>query len=208
MKTQSKPIVALASSAVLVCGVLCQSAQAQAIIEGPAVAVLADVNGNNSGPTALPVTYEVTQFTSGPDIGLYDYSYVVSNPVGDPATVVDFALSFNAAATGAVVGPISGGIASENYGVNGVTWVQPTSSGSTSGTLSFLSDLAPVLGDANASGIGNPPGPWSSAPDGSQLPVPNAPAVPEPATTSLLAMALLAPAFGRRIFRERNFKKT
>lgn len=206
MKTQSKPIIALASGAVLLCGLLCQSAQAQSVIIAPTTANLADVNGVDTLPNALPVTYEVTQFTSGPDTGLYDYSYIISNPT--TAYVLGFDVGFNSSDSGAVVGSPTGGIDSQNAEYSGITWDVQIAPGTTTAgpgnTLTFMSDIAPVLGNANASGS-SAPGPWSSAPDGSQVAVPYTPSVPEPATTSLLAMALLIPTFGRRIFRPRNF---
>jgi hypothetical protein len=208
MKTQSKPIVALASGALLLCGVLCQSAHAQAIILGPTTVDLADVNGTDSGPDALPVTYEVTQFTSGPYTGLYDYSYIVSPSAAEPAYVLGFEVEFNAAYSGAVVGTPTGGLASQNSEYSGITWatfIAPGETPDANDTLTFMSDQAPILGNANASGSAAP-GPWASAPDGQQVAVPYTPAVPEPATTSLLAMALLIPTFARGIFRPRNVK--
>jgi hypothetical protein len=210
MKTQSKPIVALASSALLVCGVLCQSAQAQSIIVAPTTVNLADVNGVDSGPTALPVTYEVTQFTSGPYTGDFQYSYIISPDAALPAYVLGFNVGFNTGYAGALVGgTITGGINSQNSEFSGVSWntqIEPGAAPSSANTLSFISDNSPVLGDANATGS-DTPGPWASAPDGAQVAVPYTPAVPEPATTSLLGMAFLVPTFGRRLFRARNFKK-
>lgn len=201
MKTQSKPIIALASGAVLLCGVLTQSAHAQAVIDPTTTVTLADVNGNASGPTALPVTYEVTEDTL---TDVYTYTYSFSNPSGDTADVVNFQLGFNASQPGAVIADtLSGGsFTPQNNGSTGVEFyfLGGIAPGGSSGTLTFESDDYPTMGNANAGG-NNPPGPWASAPDGSPVPVPQI--VPEPTSLSLLALGVLVPAFRRG----RNFFK-
>lgn len=203
MKTQSKPIVALASGAVLLCGVLTQSAHAQIVDITSGTGILADVDGNATGPTALPVQYSVTENTVS---DVYTYSYVLSNPgpaSGAGAYEVDsVSLSFDASQTGVVLpGSLSGGILAVNNGENGVAFFfAGITGGNNSGTLTFNSEDAPTMGDANANGD-SPPGPWASSPDGTQIAVPMV--VPEPTSLSLLALGVLVPAFRRG----RNFFK-
>jgi len=60
--------------------------------------------------------------------------------------------------------------------------------------LSFQSDLPPGAGNANAQDA-NPPSPWSSFPNGQQVPVPLT--VPEPGTWALVAMGTGHGAFLR-----------
>jgi len=197
MKRHAKTIGALASGAILLSGLLLgQTAQATLVTSG--TAQLADVLGVDTGAEALTVSYAVNVTA-----GVYTYTYSVANPIGDvilppaqgagnPEVVDAFAVAFNTTLPGAYV-PASqtGGTAQQNNGVSGLFWsftgVNP---GSSSPTLSFQSDLPPVLGNANASDA-NPPSPWSSAPFGQQVPVPPPQVSPEPTTTALFALTLL-----------------
>jgi len=205
MKIHTKPIVALASGAVLLTGVVCQTAQAQLIPSWSTVAdggtlspsVLADAIAQNTGPEALTVDFSVSQV-----LGAYQYTYTVNNPVGDvllnnngsptttPEIVDAFSVAFNTTLPGAyVLGSQAGGLFDQNNGVAGLNWAfAAVSPGSSSPVLSFDSDMPPTLGNANASDS-NPPSPWASNPDGQQVPVPST--VPEPTTIALLAGGLL-----------------
>jgi len=202
MKTQSKPIVALASGAVLLFGVLCQTSHAQEIIASNTV-TLADANGNTSGPTTLSVQYEVTETS-----GVFTYDYVVSNPLGDyqganPNYVGGFEVRFDAADAG--ITGLSGGFGSQNDGSSGVTWYLAVAPGGNSGTLQFQSDNAYDLNTANATGSDNPPGPWNSLNSSELVAAPNPPVIPEPATTSLVALSLVFLALKPNILK---FKKS
>jgi hypothetical protein len=204
MKMQPKPIVALASGAVLLLSAFCQSAHAQTVIDPTETVTLADENGNNTGPTAITVTYEVTQDTTvgDPGFGEYDYTYIVGNPAGDTANIANFSISFDASVSGAVVSGPTGAHVNQNNGANGITWFfsggTAITPGHSSGTLEFFSDFAPIPGDANGSGTGDA---WGSEPNGSEVPVPNV--VPEPATTTLLVMSpLLLLAFRRNLLKK------
>jgi hypothetical protein len=196
MKTRKKPIVALASEAVLLAGLFCQTASAQSVVVGtPGSSILANAFGTSSGPEALSVSWLVTQ--SGP---IYTYFYQVNNPAGDvilnnngsptgtPEVVDAFSIAFDTTVLGAYIsGTQAGGSSDQNNGASGLFWsfasVSPNSS---SATLSFESDLPPTLGNANAQDA-NPPSPWSSSPFGQQVPVPAV--VPEPATTAMFAFS-------------------
>jgi len=198
MKTHAKAIVALGSGAILLSGLLCQTAQAQTILAG--TAQLADVFGVDTGPESLTVSYLVNLTA-----GVYTYSYSVANPVGDvvlppsqgagsPEIVDAFSVAFNTAVPGAYVpGSQTGGTGQQNNGANGLFWsFTAVNPGTSSPTLSFESLLAPILGNANASDT-VPPSPWSSVPSGQEVPVPQA--IPEPTTTALLALTLLLVPF-------------
>jgi hypothetical protein len=197
MRIQTKPVIALASGAILlgsVGSVLCQTAQAQSVIIPWTTVPLADVVGVATGPDALAVAYEVTE---NPFDGVYTYSYTVDNPSGDPAIVEAFSIGFNTSPAGAVLtGSVMGGAAWANTGT-GLLWVDIITPGNNSGTLyggvslSFESYDVPTYGNADATGSDNPPSPWASDPYGSQVPVPNTVVVPEPTTTALLALTAL-----------------
>jgi hypothetical protein len=182
--TQPNPIVALVSGAILLSGLLCQTAQAQCILSG--TAILADHAGVAADD--LTVAYKVTDHS-----GVYTYDYTVSNPRTDRAIVALFEVGFDATSATVVAGSITGGFLREMIPGRGVEWVTVIMPGHNSRTLSFESDEAPVLANADANGFPEPPAPWASTnPDGGQVPVPDPPtAVPEPATTALLAGTLL-----------------
>jgi len=200
-------MAALVSGAILLSGVLCQTAQAQGLLNESGASILADVNGTATGPEALTVSWSVVENAPSD----YTYTYTVNNPSGDvllpgsyaPGTseIVDsFSLDFNAALPDAVVsGPI-GGNSAFNFGAYGLYWVlspDVVRAGTSSGLLSFQSELPPSPGNASASDD-SPPSPWAS-PNGSPVPVPGTGnfSVPEPATTTLLALtALLLLPFG------------
>jgi len=191
MKMQSKPIVALASGAILLFGAFCQTSQAQTNI-----IILPDVNGN-TGDTALTVESIVSEDLSD---DVWTYKYQISNPSGDSSSMTSFTADFNAGYAGlggdsVLPGTLTGGVFSANNGFNGVTWYETIAPGTTGGTLQFQSDFGPTSGNADATGSENPPSPWASDSAGSQIPVPNPPSVPEPATTTLLALTLLLVAF-------------
>jgi len=204
MTNNAKPIVALLSGAFLLCGVLCQTTQAQSLIES-GTATLADLNGTGpaTGPDDLTVTYKVYESTSGPTV--YTYDYIINNPSTDTGLAESFSVGFNAAASGALIGGTISGNGAVSPGNIGVIW-SPTfvSAGSSSTTLSFQSDDSWVLGLANANGT--TPGPWAStALSSSEVPVPQT-AVPEPSTTALLVGCLLLLPFRSTILR-RSWKE-
>ena len=191
MKTQINTIAALASGAILLSGVLSQTAQAS--VESGS-AQLADVLGVDTGPESLTVSYLVTL-----SAGVYTYTYSVFNPAGDvllntnglptatPEVVDAFSVGFDTTQPGAfIAGSQTGGLADLNDGVAGLFWaftgVNPSNS---SPTLSFESDLPPVMGNAGAQDA-NPPSPWASNPDGQDVPVPNTALAPD--STSTLAL--------------------
>jgi hypothetical protein len=136
--------------------------------------------------------------------GQYLYQYILSNPAGDEimnsdgslqagsSEVVDyFAVSFNTAAPGALVGgPFGGAYASQN-GSSGIFWLfNDVLPGSSSAPLSFYSDYPPTTGNAQALDS-SAPSPWSSVNAGGQpVLVPNTLSpVPEPGTLVLLSLA-------------------
>jgi hypothetical protein len=185
-----KTIVALAVGAILLCGLLGQTAQAQLLLNESGTSILADSFGTATGPEALTVSWSVVENVSL----VYTYSYSVNNPAGDvnlnngsPEPVDAFSVGFDTTAPGAyIIGSQTGGVFDENNGHGGLFWAfAAVNPGTSSGPLSFLSDLPPTLGNANAQDA-NPPSPWSSYPDGQQVPVPLT--VPEPGTWVLVAM--------------------
>jgi hypothetical protein len=193
MKNNFKTTLALASGAILLSSLLSQTAQATLVESG--TAQLADVLGVDTGPESLTVSYQVN-FSAG----IYTYAYTIANPVGDvilppnasaggPEVVDAFGVAFDTTIAGAYVpGSETGGTSQQNNGASGLFWsftgVNP---GSSSPTLSFESDLPPVLGNANATDA-NPPSPWSSSPFGQQVPIPQTGTAPDATST----MALLA----------------
>jgi len=199
MKLYAKPSVALTSGAILLSCLLGQSAQGQgalALLNESGTSILADAFGTATGPEALTVSWSVVESVSL----VYTYSYVVNNPLGDvllnnngsptsnPEIVDAFGVGFNTTVPGAyIMNSQTGGTSDQNNGTGGLFWsftaIQPNTS---SPILSFQSDLPPTQGFADAQDA-NPPSPWSSFPDGQTVPIP---AVPEPATTALLALTM------------------
>jgi hypothetical protein len=201
MKKQVKPNGVLTFGAILMSGMLSQTVDAQTLLESGTSTLapsLAPVGGEALNPQEyLTVTWQVYQNSSGP---AYTYDYTVNNPAGDvllnddgtltstPEIVDFFALNFDTTVPGAFV---SGNDSIDN-GPVGLDWLIDApviTAGNSSSLLTFDSDLPPTLGDADASD-GNPPSPWSSAPNGSEVPIPNT--VPDgPTTTTLLAPTAL-----------------
>jgi len=174
--------MALGCGAILLTIAPCQTAQAQLLNESGA-SILADVNGTTTAPEALTVSWSVVENASD----VYTYTYIINNPAGDillpgsyasgaPEIVDSFALSFNAAAPGAVVSGPTGGLVADNLGSAGLFWsIYPVvDAGTNSGPLSFDSEDAPMMGNATASDD-SPPSPWASSPDGQPVPIPNVP---------------------------------
>ena len=194
MKIHPKTIIALAVGAILLSGVLGQTAQAVLLNES-GTSILADSLGINTGPEALPISWSVVESANL----VYTYTYTVNNPLGDvvldntglptltPEPVDAFSVGFDTTVPGAYIAASqTGGVFDENNGPVGLFWLLGSvNPGTSSGPLSFLSDLPPTLGNANAQDA-NPPSPWSSYPDGQQVPVPLT--VPEPGTWVLVAM--------------------
>jgi hypothetical protein len=196
MKKTTKSIIKLAFAAIMLSGLLDQTARAQSSILAPAVAPVGGYGAN-------PQEYLTVYWSFLPAAGGFTYSYSIYNPTGDvlmnpdgtlkqTSEIVDsFQVSFNAAAPGALVSGPNGGLFSENNGVNGLFWVIPSlPAGSLSAPLTFFSDLPPTMGNAQAEDS-SLPSPWSStAPLGQPVPVPNTLApVPEPATMSLFTLS-------------------
>jgi hypothetical protein len=192
----TKPaLVALASGAILLAGFACQTVQA-APLDETGSSYLSDAFGSGSGSSeSLTVSWSVVEDLSG----IYTYTYTIDNPAGDvllnndgsptttPEVVFNYSVGFDTTAPGAyVLGSISGGAFDLNNGVDGLTWnFTAVSAGNNSPALSFESDLPPTMGDADALGD-NPPSPWSSYPNGQEVPV------PEPVPDSMNTLALLA----------------
>jgi hypothetical protein len=196
MKMQSKPIIAFASGAILLLGTLCQTAQAQSTI-----ATLAD---SNDGAANLTVDSTVTF-----DGSVYTYDYTINNPSGGSSEVTGFDVSFNANPANAAFNLTGGDFGGTPSGYSGVNWtfgflVNPISQGS-SALVSFQSDYAPVGGAANATGTDNAAdgASWATAPNGDFVYVPAVPTnVPEPVTTSLLALSSLLLVFRPNILKK------
>jgi hypothetical protein len=204
MKRHAKPMVALIFGAILLPGLLCQTAQAQTaqwLLNESGTSILADAFGTATGPEALTVNWSVIENSWD----IYTYSYTVNNPAGDvilnnqgqptltPEIVDAFSVGFNTTLPGAYL-PFSqyGGYSDQNDGVNGLFWsFAAVKAGSASPVLSFQSFLPPAWGDAGAQDA-NPPSPWSSIPYGQQVPVPDPPTeVAEPTTAALLVLTAL-----------------
>jgi hypothetical protein len=197
MKNQTKPIVALGCGAILLAVMPCQTTQA-ALLDISGTSILADLNGTGtaSPPEALTISWSVIEDVSD----VYTYTYYINNPAHDvvlsddlPEIVGVFGVSFNILNPHAVVGGPSGADGSFYAPGFGVSWNYSSPdnvpAGSTSGPLTFESDLPPSPGDASASDA-NPPSPWASSPNGQQVPVPGTGnfSVPD----SMNTMALLA----------------
>src|SRR5271166_2920252 len=121
MKRHVKPIIALASGAILLSGFLSQTAQATLVAEGTSILAGNDGNGGiSTGSEALTVSWSVTESPSD----IYTYSYNVNNPLGDivvttPTTIAEgiagnnevvdnFSVDFDPSLAGAIVGAPSG----------------------------------------------------------------------------------------------------
>jgi hypothetical protein len=199
MKTQSKPIVALASGTILLFGVLCQTAQAQSVVSGQADLALTE----GSGTSDLSVGYDVTENEYGGFYGfpVYTYTYTIA---ANPFTVIeglfiDFDTTYpgivvGASITGSVTGSAPNGHLIEGATGTEVAWyflLVPGSKGTA--TLSFESDFGPGLDNASVFGSDennlSTDIRWSSSPGGEQLVAPGI--IPEPATTTLLTLSLL-----------------
>jgi hypothetical protein len=196
MRIQSKPIVALTFGAVLLFGGLCVTSQAQGVVGSNEITMTATIPDSGNTADELVVQSVVT----GPVGGNYTYTYDVFNPGTDPAVVNSLTVDFNTAYPGAFgnfVNTPSGDIAQNTTG-NNLGWaffVTPIAPGSSSGPLSYTSTLLPTSGNADATGNDDPPSPWAADTAGSQVLVPNVPTIPEPATTTLFAVSLLALVF-------------
>src|ERR1017187_10609746 len=127
-----KTIVALAVGAILLSGLLGQTAQAQLLLNESGTSILADSLGANTGPEALPISWSVVENASL----IYTYTYTVNNPVGDvvldntgtptstPEPVDAFSVGFDTTAGGAYIsGSQTGGLFDENNGTAGLFWL-------------------------------------------------------------------------------------
>jgi hypothetical protein len=207
MASKPKPTIVLVAGTLLLFGVFCQTARAQTTTNAMGTAYLSDTLG--SGPTSpetLTVSYLVTETAN-----VYTYNYTINNPVGDvllnmglptstPETVAQFSVAFDTTVPNAYLsGSETGGTLAFQEAATTLAWTFiPVNPGSST-TVTFQSDWAPTLGNANASD-GSAPSPWASNPFGQQVPVP----VPEPPT----AMTLLAGFLLLLPFRSAILKKT
>jgi hypothetical protein len=201
MKRLKTPVIAVASGVVLMSGVPCQMAHAQSLLNQPGTSVLAPsvtpIGGFASNPQEyLSVAWLVTENGSG----VYTYSYTVQNPAGDvlltagggltatPEIYDAFSADFDTTIPGAYV-PASqtGGVFQQVNTVDLAWFFNPSVAAGTVGpTVTFESDLPPVLGNASAEGAI----PWSSlSPGGQEIPIPSS--VPEPTTLVLFTLAAL-----------------
>jgi hypothetical protein len=203
MKINKKPLLAMVCGPILLCAAVCQTAHANVVMVETNTAVLADSQGANTGPEALQVGYSVTEDT--PD-DIFTYTYNIFNPAGDvllngggPEKVDFFAVDFNTTTPGSYFDQTGGTFGGANP--TGLFWFLKTPevfAGNYSGALSFESLIGPTMGNGSASD-GNPPSPWDSSPDGSQLPVP----APDSASTmTLLGGVMMLLPFGKRIARK------
>jgi hypothetical protein len=202
MKTGAKPMVAMAFGAILLPGLLCQTAQAQSTLIESGSSALADVYGISTAPEALNVSWFVVENNVS---DVYTYEYTVNNPPGDvelngggsptttPETFNSFTITFNTTLPGAYLSgaaPVGGTVV--NNGPTGLTWnLADVDPGGNSGILAFQSDLAPGLNNASAGGGAVGPSPWSTIPSGQPVPVPVPRGIPEPVTTDLFALTAL-----------------
>jgi len=190
MKRQIGTVGALTSSALLLAGVLSQTAQANTISPGPIVLGTpgSSVMATPYGPVTdyLTANWEVTL-----SAGVYTYLYDVSNPITDTDTVDSYIVTVPSVD---VIGGSAAGGTSATVGPTGVTWTfPPVGLGGTSALLSFKSLLPPVYGAANAADSA-PPSPWSTlALGGTPVPVPGTLTVPDGGlTVALLGGSLIA----------------
>jgi hypothetical protein len=181
MRIRIKQIAALATGAILVSGVLCQTASAQ-ILLGSLPSVFPSYNPADTLGVRSVVTFGGSSYT---------YTYTISNPLTDADTFDFYSVTINTALPGAY---LAGG----TEGPGEVSWTFAPVAPGGSETVSFTSDLGPGLGNANASDS-IPPSPWVGV---GQVLVP----VPEP-TTLISGAALLLP-FGMSTLRGLRKKLT
>jgi hypothetical protein len=205
MKRHAKTTIILASAAILLSGLLSETARAQGAISGTSTLppFLTPVGGT---PAQIAAEYLTVNWSVTPIGSQFFYTYTINNPSldvlminnnngtgtleeGDTELVDSFQVSFNASAVGAVTqGPYGGPYASAD--ADGVNWVLgAVLPGSSSPTLSFFSNDAPTFGNAQAED-NSPPSPWASINNGGQtVPIPNTiTTVPEPATMTLFSL--------------------
>ncbi len=219
MKRDIKPILALTAAALLLSEGLCGTIQAQTVLKESGTTYLADIfSSSATSPETLSVSWFVLENTTS---GIYTYGYNLFNPPGDvalnnngtptttPEVVNTLNLSFSVPTTGFFqLTPPAGGTAINN-GPDGVTFTFPdVSPGNYSPLLAIQSSTAPDPANASADGGAVPPGPWSTVPNiPNNVPIAVPQLVPEPATTTLLGLALFALPFRgglRRFIRGRQ----
>jgi len=205
MNKQAKPIFALISGVILFPSLLCLTVQAQNTVISSGTSTLAPsvipVGGFGANPEEyLSISWSVLENASD----IFTYSYTVNNPAGDvllnnngtltttPEIVDNFEVTFLPAVQNSYLPGTQAGGAFDQVTSVGLTWdFTAVNPGGSSALLSFQSDLGPGSGNASADG-GNSPAPWASTSlNGQQVPIPMPRAVPEPATTTLLALTLL-----------------
>jgi hypothetical protein len=219
MKTATKLVILVASGAVLLCGALCGTVHAQSTLIESGSSILSPSLAPTGGYASNPQEYlNVGWMVVESGSGVYTYSYTVQNPAGDvilnstggltstPEIADSFSIDLNTAIPNAYLPGTQTGGAFQEVNTIGLAWFfyPSISAGSTGPTVSFQSDLPPIMGNGSADG-GVPPGPWSTVSlSGQEVPIPNAPiGVAEPTTTALFALTalLLLPfrAVARRI---------
>lgn len=202
MKTQPYSFFALLSTAILIEGVLCQTSQAQGLLNISGTSTLAPsltpIGGYGASPQEyLSVSWSVVENPSG----IYLYSYTVHNPVGDvlmnpsggltstPEIFDSLAVDFNTTVAGEYLPGTQTGGSFQLVNTVDLAWFfnPAVAAGSSAPTVTFQSDFPPTSGNASADGAI----PWSSvSPNGQELAVPDPPsAVPEPSSAALVAMA-------------------
>jgi hypothetical protein len=210
MKTHIKPIIVLVSGGVLLSAMTCQTARAQTTIES-GTAYLIDVEGDSPSSPAgmnedLSVVYSVTELGS-----VYTYNYTIQNPSGDvllnginagqPETINNFTISFDAQSGTTVLSTAPNGYSPLVLPGAGVTWsFSSISPGGSTEEMSFTSPLGPGSGYGDVQDA-NEPSPWGGVGVGQPLPVPDA--VPEPATTTLLALTTVSLLLFRSMLRRK-----
>jgi hypothetical protein len=211
MNRDTKPITPLFVGALLLALSGGEKIQAQSTLVESGTSYLTDIfNSPTTSPETLSVSWFVVENNS---TSVFTYGYNLFNPTGDvalnnngtptsiPEVVNSFTVSFPVPTSAFFQATPPAGGSVINNGANGITFVFPdVSPGNYSPLLAFQTTVGPVNGNASAGGGAVPPGPWSNVPDNSPVPVPRV--IPEPGTTALLGLGLMA--FPFRALRRRS----
>jgi len=195
MRNHLKPNIALACGAMLLFGMLCQSANAES-----GTSILA-TQATTDPSEQLTIDWSVVE-----NSGVYTYTYDVYNPSGDvlwpatdpavPESFEDFYIGVNYS----LVTSISDG--GTDFGSHSIKWFLDPSiaPGSSTGDLVITSDYGPVMSSAKANDQ-NEPSPWNTTyAGGTPIPVPGA--VPDTANTMILLGSTLVLLPLARLFRK------
>jgi hypothetical protein len=190
------------------------SLNAQSLLNETGTSILAPTLAPPGGYASNPQEYLSVSWSVVENASLvYTYTYTIQNPTGDvlmnnngtltttPEIYEAFSIGFDTTVPGAYIpNTQTGGNFDEVNSIDLAWFFGPAIGAGSSATVSYESYMAPTMGNANASGAPLP-SPWSSsAANGQQLPIPDAPAtVPEPKSAVLIALtALFIPAVVRK----------